>query len=381
MWWDWSPPQPEAAYAKQVTDEASMMQQNWPQPQPADEASMMWQWPPPQPEAAYADAEQLAGHFVFFGPHALAEQPEEFRSVAGKLLRLSSAGIEEVDKATASAQTCGRLWQLAAVKQAFQYVSECAKQGLLHKPFLVPGGRCLERCAAQALLQVNELIRRQAAQREPLPAAAVKSLKILEILSRDILVLACSRFVSQTRLRSKGMPEELALRFKAALGDAVWDELKDVLGNSKFQVFPPDPCDKDMKHPGGRRRKGKPRNVRERDAARLLTASAPADSSTVPEDEADVVSLMQADGDEALCRTREDSVEKVVAALREAWMEDFGLVGAVGDEALCRTREDSVEKIVAALREAWMEDFGLVGAVGGQARVTKAQRAAEVQEL
>ena len=369
-----------------------MMQQNWPQPQPAaayaeqvaDEASMMWQWPPPQPEAAYAEpvadeaeaayAEQLAGHFVFFGPHALAEQAEEFRSVAGKLLRLSSAGIEEVDKATASAQTCGRLWQLAAVKQAFQYVSDCAKQALLHKPFLVPGGRCLERCAAQALLQVNELIRRQAAQREPLPAAAVKSLKILEILSRDILVLACSRFVSQTRLRSKGMPEELALRFKAALGDAVWDELKDVLGNSKFQVFPPDPCDKDMKHPGGRRRKGKPRNVRERDAARLLTASAPADSSTVPEDEADVVSLMQA-GSAPVSRPSSTAAGSLVHGGGTASTQ------ADGDEALCRTREDSVEKIVAALREAWMEDFGLVGAVGGQARVTKAQRAAEVQEL
>jgi len=163
-----------------------------------------------------------------------AEQKKKFHDIdiAGELLRKSSEGIAEVDEAMLAAD-CLQL-QLAPVKQAFQYVSDCVEATTLKQSFPHPGGDDLERCAARALQQVDELIAQEAPR---LPAVAMKSLKILQMLSRDIMVLLCSRFVSQTSLRSQGMPEELELRLKAACGQG---NIKSLLGNTKYHLFTPD---------------------------------------------------------------------------------------------------------------------------------------------
>ena len=174
-------------------------------------------WPLPQYEAEYAD---------------YVEQEDDFRKIdiASELLRLSCEGIQEMEKATLVAD-CLRL-QLATVKYILDYVSDTA--------YLLPAGDDLELLAARALRQIDEVLRRQAEQEAPpLPAVAVKRLKLLQRHSQDIAVLACSRFICQTILRSQGISPELLTHLEAAFWKAALqdEDLWSRIGNSKFHVF------------------------------------------------------------------------------------------------------------------------------------------------
>ena len=199
------------------------------------QASMMSQmgWPLPQEyEAEYADyAEQEEGfHEIDISGELLQEEGFREIDISGTLLRVSSEGIAEVEKATLAAD-CLRL-QLATVKNTLEYVSDAV--------YLLPAGDDVEPRAARALRQVDELLRQQAAQEAPpLPAAAVKSLRVLQRHSADVVLLACSRFISQTILQSQGVPRELLIRLEAAFvtADLQDDSLWSRIGNSKFHVF------------------------------------------------------------------------------------------------------------------------------------------------
>jgi hypothetical protein len=82
----------------------------------------------------------------------------------------------------------------------------------------VPRGDDLEKRAAIALLQVNEVLQRLG--REPsLPEAHVqKQLRLLQRFAHDLVVLACCRFIPQTILQNKGIPSALRERLRSAFG-------------------------------------------------------------------------------------------------------------------------------------------------------------------
>jgi len=114
-----------------------------------------------------------------------------------------------------------------------QYVSNVAQW-----PLILHDDK-LERRAALALLEVDELLRQQAEEEAPpLPTAAVQDLKQLQQRYQDIAVLACSRGINQSLLQGKGIPDVLLARLEAAFGQALQDDgLWSRLGNSKYHIF------------------------------------------------------------------------------------------------------------------------------------------------
>ena len=150
--------------------------------------------------------------------------------IAAELLRLASWGLSSVQKATCLAECLRK--QLASVSHTLTYLMNMPAHYHQH-----PGCDDLELRAARALVTVDELLRNQTVP--PLPPAAVDELKLLQRHAQDIALMACSRFINQATLQSKGIPTELLSRLQAAFtysgiqDDHLWSRL----GNSKFHVF------------------------------------------------------------------------------------------------------------------------------------------------
>ena len=150
--------------------------------------------------------------------------------IAAELLRLASWGLSSVQKVTCLAECLRK--QLASVSHTLTYLMNMPAHCHQH-----PGCDDLELRAARALVTVDELLRNQTVP--PLPPAAVDELKLLQRLAQDIALMACSRFINQATLQSKGIPTELLSRLQAAFtysgiqDDHLWSRL----GNSKFHVF------------------------------------------------------------------------------------------------------------------------------------------------
>jgi hypothetical protein len=177
-------------------------------------------------------------------PHAFnveGEVPDENKrqdgfldiDIAAELLRLASWGLSSVQKATCLAE-CLQL-QLASVSHTLTYLMNMPAHYHQH-----PGWDDLELRAARALIEVDTLLRNQTVRTAPpLPPAAVDELKLLQRHAQDIAMMACSRFINQATLQSKGIPTELLSRLQAAFtySEIQDDNLWSRLGNSKFHVF------------------------------------------------------------------------------------------------------------------------------------------------
>ena len=99
----------------------------------------------------------------------------------------------------------------------------------------------LEQRAARALMQIDELIRKEfKGEVLPLSMPALEELKWLQRQSQDLTVLICSRFIDKKLLQTKGMPPELQVRLQAAFIHD-WpgrdDTIKSRMGHSKYHVF------------------------------------------------------------------------------------------------------------------------------------------------
>ena len=130
--------------------------------------------------------------------------------IAAELLRLASWGLSSVQKATCLAE-CLQL-QLASVSHTLTYLMNMPAHYHQH-----PGWDDLELRAARALIEVDTLLQNQTVRTAPpLPPAAVDELKLLQRHAQDIAVMACSRFINQATLQSKGIPTELLSRLQAA---------------------------------------------------------------------------------------------------------------------------------------------------------------------
>ena len=149
--------------------------------------------------------------------------------VGAELLRTGVEGLASVGKA---------IWTAECLRAPLREISHTFRTIPLHDHQL-PGDD-FEFCAANALKDVDELLRQQT-EREalPLPAAAVRELKVLQRHAQDVAVLANSRFVNQKIMQGhKGIPVELLLRLEASFGEALSDHaLWSRLGNSKYNLF------------------------------------------------------------------------------------------------------------------------------------------------
>ena len=176
-------------------------------------------------------------------PHALNFEGEVYEyagqdgfpdiDIAAELLRLASWGLSSVQKVTCLAECLRK--QLASVSHTLTYLMNMPAHYHQH-----PGWDDLELRAARALIEVDTLLRNQTVRTAPpLPPAAVDELKLLQRHAQDIALMACSRFINQATLQSKGIPTELLSRLQAAFtysgiqDDHLWSRL----GNSKFHVF------------------------------------------------------------------------------------------------------------------------------------------------
>ena len=153
--------------------------------------------------------------------------------IAAELLRLASWGLSSVQKVTCLAECLRK--QLASVSHTLTYLMNMPAHYHQH-----PGWDDLELRAARALIEVDTLLQNQTVRTAPpLPPAAVDELKLLQRHAQDIALMACSRFINQATLQSKGIPTELLSRLQAAFtysgiqDDHLWSRL----GNSKFHVF------------------------------------------------------------------------------------------------------------------------------------------------
>ena len=153
--------------------------------------------------------------------------------IAAELLRVASWGLSSVQKVTCLAECLRK--QLASVSHTLTYLMNMPAHYHQH-----PGWDDLELRAARALIEVDTLLQNQTVRTAPpLPPAAVDELKLLQRHAQDIALMACSRFINQATLQSKGIPTELLSRLQAAFtysgiqDDHLWSRL----GNSKFHVF------------------------------------------------------------------------------------------------------------------------------------------------
>ena len=89
----------------------------------------------------------------------------------------------------------------------------------------------LELRSANALRHVDQLLLRQ------MPVVAQKELKMLQTILQDVALLACSRGVDETILRTKGIPPQLLDRLEASFQGALTNDWWSRRGNSKYQCF------------------------------------------------------------------------------------------------------------------------------------------------
>jgi len=172
--------------------------------------------------------------------------------ITGKMESLSSKGLTEVEAATLAAP--GLRLQLTNIKHTLDHlIQHCmnVRSGALREH---PGGDDCEWRVAQALLELNNLVRQVAQQAPPLAEVAMESLRLVERFVQDVALLACSRFISQRSLQVKGIPPELLKRLEAAFGTAALqdDDLWSRLGNSKYHLFTPEKKFGERPHRHGR---------------------------------------------------------------------------------------------------------------------------------
>ena len=149
--------------------------------------------------------------------------------IGAELLRAGVEGLAYVGKA---------IWAAECLRAPLREISHTFRTIPFHD-LQLPGDD-FEFCGANALKDVDELLRQQT-EREalPLPAAAVRELKVLQRHAQDVAVLANSRFVNQKIMQgNKGIPVELLLCLGAWFGEALSDHaLWSRPGSSKYNLF------------------------------------------------------------------------------------------------------------------------------------------------
>ena len=140
-------------------------------------------------------------------------------------------------------------------------------------------GDDLELRAANALKQVDELLRQQTGlEAPPLPLGALAELKALQRHAQDVAVLLCSRFIDQSTLHTRHIPPELLSRLNTSFSATSLTDhtLRSRLGNSKTKMFQPGVS---YKRTPGERRKAKRDNQRNRaEAADLDDHASPTEA-------------------------------------------------------------------------------------------------------
>ena len=89
----------------------------------------------------------------------------------------------------------------------------------------------LELRSANALRHVDQLLLRQ------MHVVAQKELKMLQMILQDVALLACSRGVDATILRTKGIRPQLLARLVASFKEGLDNDMLSRLGNSKYHCF------------------------------------------------------------------------------------------------------------------------------------------------
>ena len=89
----------------------------------------------------------------------------------------------------------------------------------------------LELRSANALRHVDQLLLRQ------MSVVAQEELKMLQMILQDVALLACSRGVDATILRTKGIRPQLLARLVASFKEGLDKDMLSRLGNSKYHCF------------------------------------------------------------------------------------------------------------------------------------------------
>jgi hypothetical protein len=164
--------------------------------------------------------------------------------------------------------------QLAGISNTFANIKTTPADYHQH-----PRGDDLEPRAANALKEVDELLRQQTAlEAPPLPPAAIAELKLLQRHVQDVAVLLCGRFIDQRILHTRHIPPELLRRLNTSFtATSLTDpSLRSRLGNSKTEMFQPGVS---HKRTPGERRKAKRDNQRIRaEAADLDDHASPTEA-------------------------------------------------------------------------------------------------------
>lgn len=133
--------------------------------------------------------------------------------------------------------------------------------------------------AVLALMRVDALLNAQE-EAPRLPLLAVKLLRDLQRLAQDVVVLACSSFIDQNLLQSKGIPAALLHRLEQAFFPTpLGVDRFSRLGNSKYHIWTPDIKWGDRKH----RRRGRCTKISQTMEAEPLHIY-PLENTTTPED-------------------------------------------------------------------------------------------------
>ena len=206
------------------------------------------------------------------------DSPQEIDiDIAAELLHIADEGLAVVANAVHLADCLLLRVQLGDISDTFADIKTTPADYHQH-----PRGDYLELRAANALKQVDELLRQQTAlEAPPLPPAAIAELKVLQRHAQDVAVLLCGRFIDQRILRTRHIPAELLHRLNTSftatsLADVtLWSRL----GNSKTKVFQPGVSYGPGKRTRGDRRKAKKDNQRNRaEAADLDDHASPTEA-------------------------------------------------------------------------------------------------------
>ena len=197
--------------------------------------------------------------------------------IAAELLHIADEGLAVVANAVHLADCLLLRVQLGDISDTFADIKTTPADYHQH-----PRGDYLELRAANALKQVDELLRQQTAlEAPPLPPAAIAELKVLQRHAQDVAVLLCGRFIDQRILRTRRIPAEMLHRLNTSftatsLADVT---LRSRLGNSKTKVFQPGVSYGPGKRTRGDRRKAKKDNQRNRaEAADLDDHASPTEA-------------------------------------------------------------------------------------------------------
>ena len=197
--------------------------------------------------------------------------------IAAELLHIADEGLAVVANAVHLADCLLLRVQLGDISDTFADIKTTPADYHQH-----PRGDYLELRAANALKQVDELLRQQTAlEAPPLPPAAIAELKVLQRHAQDVAVLLCGRFIDQRILRTRRIPAEMLHRLNTSftatsLADVT---LRSRLGNSKTKVFQPGVSYGPGKRTRGDRRTAKKHNQRNRaEAADLDDHASPTEA-------------------------------------------------------------------------------------------------------